>query len=152
MISADHEPQIISDIVELFFQTYKLLMWVWMWELQHLKMAWLIWIVCILKTWYFLKKYSRLKSTVTCDGCLPPTFLGLTGVCRPPWMQTLPWMQSPRCRPLSIPCRHTHLDADHPQMLVMWLVMHAWKPTPLWTDRCKNITFPQLRLWVVIIF
>ena len=33
--------------------------------------------------------------------------------------------------------------------------MHWGRPPPLWTewltDRCKNITFPQLRLWTVII-
>ena len=37
-------------------------------------------------------------------------------------------------------------------MLVMWPVMHAGKPSPCeQIDRCKNITFPQLRFRAVII-
>ena len=50
-----------------------------------------------------------------------------------PRMQTPRWMQTP---------------------LVMWPVMHAGKPTPLWIEgmihACENITFPQLLLRAVM--
>ena len=57
-----------------------------------------------------------------------------------------PWMQTPRCRPSlkQTPPEVYTLEADP---LVMWPVIHAWKPPPVYrmTHRCKNITLPQIR-------
>ena len=62
----------------------------------------------------------------------PPPMQNSSG-CRPPWMQTTPWMQT--------------IPPWMKTTLVMWPVMHAGKPRPPWTEwmthRCKNITLPQ---------
>ena len=84
---------------------------------------------------------------------------------RPPWTETFPWTETPQTEtpnrdPLDIdpwteipqtetprqrPPGQRPLDRD---LLVIWPVVHAGTDHPLWTewltDRCKNITLPQL--------
>ena len=96
----------------------------------------------------------------------------------PPWTETpvdrdlaeTPHIEIPRQRPSGQrsldrdPLTETPLDRDPAAQIPPWTDTPGQKPldryppsgqrTPLpnrITDRCKNITFPQLRLWVVII-
>ena len=94
------------------------------------------------KVLLYLGKTS-LKQEYISVGCIPPTAVAVSAtthprLCTPPATNVpchadpLPWM--PPSMPHTYPC-HTHLP--WPCTLPLW--------TEWLTDRCKNITLPQLR-------